>query len=156
MRRVVFLAICTMFTSNCDGAMAQSAEASTISECILANAPKVEQAIASLPEATEFLVGSVCIVPITNEQRRIQQLVMEKYRTAQRKICDTKKAEGKSTKIGAGEDSYDPCDMLDQQAGSEPAGWTIFAGKQSDPAATALAAKTLLDLRLSKLSGQSH
>jgi len=124
--------------------------ASPVEQCIRDNAPKVEKAIASLTDAVDFLVNDVCAVQISEQMSALQQATTKKFYANQKKSCDEKKAAGKSTTVSAGQDTYDPCEMLDSQESltTEFAGWTLY-GKQSSPGATALAAKILLDLRLS-------
>jgi len=124
--------------------------APSVEQCIRENAPKVEKAIASLTDAVDFLVNDVCAVQISEQMGALQQATMKKFYANQKKTCDEKKAAGKSTKVGAGQDSYDFCEMLgsEESTATEFTGWTLY-GKQSSPQATALAAKLLLDLRLS-------
>jgi hypothetical protein len=141
-----------------EGAARAADVAPPVARCIADNAGQVEGAIPSLPEATDFLVNSVCINVIAEDQRQRQADAMQKWSADQRRKCDAKKAAGQSTKLGAGEDSYDPCAVTDTQDWVQTYSLTLFGGKQTaDPDATSLAARTLLRIRLNRAtSTQPH
>lgn len=141
------------------GSTAQAADVSApVARCIADNAAQVEGAIPSLPEATDFLVNSVCVNVIAEDQRQRQADAMQKWSSDQRRKCDAKKAAGQPTKLGAGEDSYDPCAIADAQDSAQAYSWALFTGRQTaDPDATSLAARTLLRIRLNRATSmQPH
>jgi hypothetical protein len=134
------------------GGMAQTNDAvpKTVADCIRANASKVEQSIEPLTAATEFLVGSVCAQEIAAEAQRVQSEAQQRMIDAAQRACDS----GKSAvpkQQDAGRRGYDACALLEtSKVGVEAGGWTIYAPAPKPPAATALAAKLLLDLRLAR------
>jgi hypothetical protein len=133
------------------GAVAQPSDTlpRAVEECIRGNAPKVEQSIESLTAATDFLVGSICAQEISVETQRVQNQAQQRIVDAAQKACDAQKAETKQQDTGRR--VIDSCTLLEtSKAGLEGAGWTIYAPVVKPPAATALAAKLLLDLRLAR------
>ena len=125
-----------------------------IEECIRMNAPKVEQSIESLTAATDFLVGSICAQEIATEAQRVQNQAQQRMIDAAQKACDTEKA-ADSKQQDAARRRIDSCALLEtSRAGLGAGGWTIYAPAIKPPAATALAAKLLLDLRLARMTAK--
>jgi hypothetical protein len=156
MRSLVAALFATMPLLASQAAWAQSkALPEPVAACISENAPKVERAVTSLPEATSFLVGSVCAAPIAEEQRRESRLMMQNQAKKMQALCDARKARG--AKSGTSEDDYNPCDMVSTfSADAEQAtDWTIFGTLRATPEPTAYGAKLLLDLRLARIGSKS-
>ena len=151
MRAVVMGLICAVSLLT-DGvpAPAQSDSSKAIEQCIRENAPAVEQAVPSLTDAVDFLVSDLCAKPIAEQQERERRESITALQALTKKQCTsrttTSQAEVKS------ED--DPCaltgvDALDLTGGS----YTLYAPGYNKPAEpTALAAKILLDLRISRMN----
>ena len=117
-----------------------------LESCIRDNAAKVEVVEPDLNRAVDFLVSNVCAVPLANdgETRAKQMLAQQKVQT--QAACDKMKSTGAKP---TGEDDYDPCSLVDLPD-MTAAYTTMFQNAGNRPAAaTALAAKLLLDLRLS-------
>jgi len=139
----------TLTALNAPAAEVVTGLASPIAECIATNAAKVEQAVASLPEATQFLVDSVCAAPISAEReaefRARSQMNAEKYK----QLCEIQKQNRQPSQNSDEEDS-DPCRLAAYESTDFP--WTIFDSVTKAPAdATSYAAKLLLELRLSHI-----
>jgi len=120
-----------------------------VSSCISENAPKAEQAIASLNDATSFLVDDVCADVIAAEQNRQSAAEFQKMRDKQHQACVAQKASPGPAKQD--EDDTSACAMDNiYSAYVDQSGWTIFSGvrMEKSPQATAYAAKLLLELRL--------
>jgi hypothetical protein len=123
-----------------------------IAQCLQDNAAKVEQAIAALNTAADFLVNDVCIAPIAEEQQRQRQASTHANFVRQKKRCDAKKAAGQSTVVKSDGGEYDICETYE---GEEPAPYvSLSASTHADPASIALASRLLLDLRLSHATPQ--
>ena len=138
------------------GAQAQEA-AAPVAQCIRDNAAKVEQAIPALNTAVDFLVNDVCVVQVAEEQQKQRTAVLRASFERQKKKCDAKKAAGQSTAIKSEGTSYDPCEMYDGEESSLYSSYasTLSTYTRADPASIALAAQTLLDVRLSR-SARGH
>ena len=119
-----------------------------VEQCIRDNAGKVEQAITSLTEATEFLVVDICAKPIAEERRRGQVAAFAAAK-AQYKKCESEKS-AKSSRPTENDD-YDECALArSQDAGVETI--VVTATETRPPGAMAFAAQTLLSLRLAKMN----
>jgi len=123
--------------------------------CIRENAPKVEQAIPSLNDGVEFLIGKVC-APEASAQLR-QELADAQAET-RRQQCERQKAQ-----TAAGHPPIAGLDMCSTAAGGSNTNYADFllplmmmmrsgSGGIAMPTAdgAALAAKLLLDLRLAR------
>lgn len=126
-----------------------------VEQCIRGNATKVSAAIPNLSEAVDFLIEKVCAKPVADDAAAAQSAGMKQYSDRLRKNCDTWKVSHPNTDTAApsgNEDAYNPCQLADATEGDDGAfNWTIFAGRANSvapPAAVALAAQLLLDLRL--------
>lgn len=125
-----------------------------LERCIRENAPKVELAVNDLSAATTFLTQSVCAnesAAVTQAQMRAQT---EAIRARMQQMCDASKAPGAaSAHVGNGEESYDACQMVQAYGGAEETMLMAnLAPTEGGPAATSLAARMLLDLRLAHTS----
>jgi hypothetical protein len=122
--------------------------APAIAQCINDNAAKVEAAVPDLNQAVEFLVSDVCAESVAAEQAQKARQSAERMQGQWKKVCDEETAEKKKT-------AADYCAVtkigIANAADDEDGGYTIYAPSLSSapPAAIALAAKRLLDLRLS-------
>jgi hypothetical protein len=134
--------------------------------CITSNAAGVEQAIASLEEAVDFLVQKMCAAPLA-EQSSAQQLeAQERMLASQRKrmaaMCDASSAAQPTTVIVEPENGYDywshMCDPEVQAADAEDSFTAVYAlgmniaGPTTSPEATTLASQLLLKLRIDRLN----
>jgi hypothetical protein len=155
------LAICTIGTVllACGPSLASEAELpAPIAACIRDNAAKVEQAIPSLTEATNFLVGSICAEPIAEDQKRRMAEYYRAMAEEQRKQCEAQRRQppGRARQQSPdGEETADPCAMASGYSYQmTTSGWTIFGSSRllgsEPPAAVALAGRLLLDLRLAR------
>ncbi|MES1197585.1 MAG: hypothetical protein ABUL55_03060 [Pseudomonadota bacterium] len=116
--------------------------------CIRENAPKVEQAISDLSAATTFLVESVCAVERSTAQRQQQEQQFAAMRSQMQRQCDARRASGQTPPKATDEDgSFDACQAADAYDNMSAA--VIVNGTYTPPAALALAAHVLVDLRLS-------
>lgn len=117
--------------------------------CIAENAPKVEQAVESLPDAVTFLTGDVCAVPLADEQNARSQQTMREFKDKQAARCAAQKdqPETKTTVL-------DPCQMAELYDGYDVTGGDSYYVAAKTPEATAYAAKLLLDLRLARLNAK--
>lgn len=130
-----------------------------IEQCIRDNAGKVEAAVSNLNDAVDFLVGKMCAVPIAAESARIAKLMQERTAGQWKKMCDEETAATKSTTADgekAAPKAFDYCAMTKIGFLTEPAqgddegvsySYSIALGS-SPPAAVALAAQLILDMRL--------
>jgi hypothetical protein len=141
-----------LFLTNGASVLAQSEATNEIpkpiEQCIRDNAPAVEKAISRLPDAVAFLVSDLCAKPIADEQTRLQRERWAPIQERLRKQCAQRKTKPTPGLDTNGEE--DPCfdmgDVFDFTAGG---------GSQKLPAATALAAKILLDLRIARMNATS-
>jgi hypothetical protein len=127
--------------------------AAPIDQCIRGNAVKVSAAILDLNAAVDFLVEKVCAKPVADDAIAAQRTLMDQYHDRLRKTCETWKAahpNGDAATPG-NEEAYNPCQMADA-TNDEGGGinWALYVTRtgSASPAAVALAAKLLLDLRL--------
>jgi hypothetical protein len=150
------------FTLTATAASAQTAPAdpyaNPIEQCIRDNAAKVEPVIADLNQAADFLVGKLCAVQIadqtTQRLKQIQQNNAERIRS----LCDQQTAAKDDRKSDDSASPVDYCAII-KNASAHP---SLAQAPQYDPwvaggvntnalppAAVALAAQLLLDLRAS-------
>jgi hypothetical protein len=127
---------------------APDALAPPIAQCIDANAAKVEATIDDLSKATDFLVSDVCAESVAAEQARMSKAQMDAEAAQTRTMCE------ESKKHGGGEkdltNTY--CTYVERlSVDAHDMSYTIYAPSLNNApaAAIALAAKRLLDLRLS-------
>jgi hypothetical protein len=133
--------------------------AAPVDACIRGNAAGVEAAIPDLSQGVDFLVGNLCAEPIATEQAR-QSKIDNDRRTAKLKAaCDARKPHpGKpddkdymslmcSYQIGVLTETNNDDD---QDVVTAYVGFSGVGGGRP-PAAAALAARLLLDLRLAHL-----
>lgn len=144
-------------------ARAADALAPDVSQCISANAPKVEAAIADLNQAVDFLVTDVCAEPLAAQQARESRRTSEQQTARWKKMCDDSQADAKKDPSNAdaakGYEAW--CGTLKYGFLTTPnddedeSGYTIFSAlTPRSPAAVALASRLLLDLRLSHAGKQ--
>ncbi len=121
--------------------------AAPVDQCIRDNAAKVEKAVADLNQGVDFLVNNLCAEPVAAEQARQTKATMDKQAVRWQEACDKEKATpgGASGGMGAMCSSFQ-MGML--SGASEEDEGPYFAGFHP-PSAVALAARLLLDLRLS-------
>lgn len=126
--------------------------APAIAQCINDNAAKVEATVEDLGKAVEFLVSDVCAEPVSAEQSRVLKAQTEAQAAQMQKMCDESKTQSTSAKSDKGAGNV-YCSYVRASFLTEPGemSYTIYAPSLSSapPAAIALAAKRLLDLRLS-------
>lgn len=125
--------------------------AAPVEQCIRGNAIKVSAAIPDLSQAVDFLVDKLCAKPIAEDSAAAQRAAMQKYADRQRKNCDDwKKSHPSAAPASGNEDQANPCQLASMMGDDSAFSWTIVAARPtvSPPAAVALAAKLLLDLRL--------
>ena len=132
--------------------------ATPIEQCIRDNAAKVEAAVPDLIQSVDFLVSDVCAVSVAAEQTRQQQLANERRYSQWDKMCEAQKAARKNAKPDADSDKNMAafCDnnnmfrvgFITEPASDDDSG-TSYIGGAKPAAAVALAARLLLDLRLS-------
>ena len=120
-----------------------------VAQCIRGNADKVEQAIPSLKEGAEFLVNTLCAVPVGSEARlREQQHWFGRLRDMTRADCAARKPNPSPPSDNA---RPDPCTATDKEwmqpanTSSDP---EVYAPYRAPADALSFAAKLLLDLRL--------
>jgi len=129
--------------------------AAPIEQCIRGNAAKVEAAVPDLSQAVDFLVGKICAEPIAKENARVLRNQQERMAADWQKMCDEEKAAKRtnSTTTDRQNMGVDYCALGKVGfAGIDPYtdddnGGPMYIGAGS-PAAIALAARLLLDLRL--------
>jgi len=138
----------------CPPASAQATEPSdAVRTCIATHAPAVEKTVPSLKEATEFLVGQVCLAPVTADNMAYMQARNAEYQAKLEERCA-----GRET---GSSDTFDPmaamCANLDMSLGMDMGYAAIFfesgtylGGGAAAAPATSLAAQTLLKLRSAK------
>jgi hypothetical protein len=117
--------------------------AAPVERCIRDNASKAEAAIPDLNEAVDFLVLKICAEPIADEQARRNRVAQQKMLEDMQRQCEDAKAKGDKDMVQA--------DCMNGRIGftgleqyMEDSAITI-----NEPRATTLAARLLLDLRLS-------
>lgn len=135
-----------------------------VKACIASNAPAVDRAFESINEGTDFLIGKICSGELADQMRAEQEarsVRMKAEQEARRKeMC----ANQDKDDIDARNNPFNPQSYLammcnnpaaDYMAGvSEPFYDSMFFNAQAAPKATALAAKTLLDLRVKRLGAK--
>jgi hypothetical protein len=136
--------------------------ASPIEQCIRDNAGKVEAAIADLNQGVDFLVGKVCAAPIAEHNQERVKLQQQQNALRMRSLCDdqaTAQAAAKSDSAKPENGRFvvngvDYCAVLKSASTStaqplpyDP--WLPAPGivSTNPPAAVALAAQLILDLR---------
>lgn len=125
-----------------------------IAQCIEANAPKVEAAIADLNQAVDFLVTDLCAESIAAENARQAKRASDEQSARIRKMCAERKDDARKDADGA--KTYDAwCSgmsvgFLTDPNDDEGTSYSVLSslGARS-PSAVALASRLLLDLRLS-------
>ena len=120
-----------------------------VAQCIRNNTEKVERAIPSLKEGAEFLVDTICAVPVGSEARvREQQHWFGRLRDMTRANCAARKPDSTPPSDSA---RHDPCTATDAEwmqpanTSSDP---EVYAPYRAPAEALSFAAKLLLDLRL--------
>jgi hypothetical protein len=153
---LLFLLVALLAGTTAPSAAADSKIDPATETCIRDNVLKVERAIDDLGQATTFLTTNICAVPVAAETARRQRQYTEAYNAQWAKMCDEQKATTKTKKKD--ELSFDPCTISATTkigflniagADEEELSSTIYTSGIASPAATALAAQLLLDLRLS-------
>jgi hypothetical protein len=143
-----FLVAAGVFVLTEQQAAAAGELAAPIAACIRDNAPKVEQAIPSLTDGVEFLVGSICAVEVSAINQ--QQMVEQQRRASERwqKWCEEQRRAPQSSTEGQAVDvcAYTKLGFVTEDG----EGWTIYAPTVKPATATALAARLLMDLRLAR------
>jgi hypothetical protein len=125
-----------------------------IAQCLQQNASSVETAEPDLTKATEYLVGSVCVAPIADEQRRLNQLRTKAMADRNRAQCEKRVAEQKVREASRTPNpgrSYEDCERYSEilmDAARFPMAYG--AAGLRPPAAMSMAAKLILDLRLAR------
>ncbi len=156
MRNLAILTVAA-FAVCAAGAAASAAEvAKPVADCIRANASAVEQAVPSLTEATNFLVDQVCAVEVTNETQHQQAMRLQELQDAQLRECEHREAANNNGKPPPNACAqYTAADNTFASFLTGP--FNTFSSMRKLPEASAFAAKTLLDLRLSHSnSGHPH
>lgn len=146
MREFVVLSFAVFFSAVlCMSAVSAEVLGAPVTACINANAPKVEKVISSLSEATTFLADNVCAAEVNAEALRQTKLLAQRFTDEQKASCLAQQAKLPNP-------NPQNCDFI----GTANPFSTLFDGPLSVfapprklPDATELAAKTLLDLRLS-------
>jgi hypothetical protein len=138
---------------------AEAELAAPVAACIRDNAAKVEQAIPSLTDGVQFLVGHICAREVSAEAQRQVAENQRQTRERMRKMCDELAKQPQPQPAG-NERSYLAmfCDPAAMRVGFDAydglgGGYTAYfaiGGAQGGPASTALAARLLLDLRLAR------
>lgn len=137
-------------------ASAESKLAAPLEQCIRSNATKVEAAIPSLKEAADFLVANICAEPVAAENARLTKVRQDKSAQYWKDRCDKEKA---SAKPESEKTAFNACMMLDYTGssdvmlqyddGNDDGETYVYPYGNSVPAAaTGLASRILLDLRL--------
>lgn len=144
------LGLCVLMMLATSGASADEL-AAPVAQCIRDNAPKVEAAVADLDKAVDFLLQDVCAEPLAAEQARASKASSAEQSARWQKLCDENKTKGpkeKSTDISSLYCSSAKIGFLTEP---DDGGWTLYAPSSiaEPPAARALAASLLLDIRLS-------
>jgi hypothetical protein len=138
----------TVFLAGAGCASAEEALDPSIAQCIRDNAPAVEQAVGSLNDAVDFLARKVCAVPVAAFAERVRVDAMKEWSDRMKANCLKTRAH-----TATANDEPDPCDSnFDYTGFSLLATRTGLPETPAPPGATALAAKLLLDLRLSHLN----
>ena len=125
-----------------------------IEKCVRDNAAGVEAAISDLNQGVDFLVGNLCAEPIAAEQARQNKENSDRQAAHWKAMCDAEKAAAR-VKPDAKDPMTNLCSSMRIGFLTEPNGgedgedtYISLAGGAKPPAATALAARLLLDLRL--------
>ena len=140
--------------------------AAPIEQCIRDNAPKVEAAVPDLNQAVEFLIGNVCAQSVAVEQVRQRQLADDRRAAEWDKMCETQKATKRDGKTGAdvdqsmaamcSEKSVFKVGFITEPRDVDGDELTIYRNVSYPAAAVSLAARLLLDLRLSHTKSRPH
>jgi hypothetical protein len=122
--------------------------AAPIAQCIRENAPKVEHTVASLLDATSFLVDEVCATETASEIQHQREI---KYKEAQER---EKQKRACQTKAGSDTNALAACNTQNAETTFTsvsqffPTG--VLPASKLLPEVTSYAAKELLRLRLSQ------
>jgi hypothetical protein len=132
--------------------------APAIETCIRDNAASVEKAIPDLNQAVEFLAAKVCAVPVEAERQRLAKALADRQAEKMKAACARQqKAQKDVTPPSPDEDNFDVCSDNGVDFEGFSALYVTGYINNAPPAATALASKLLLDLRLSNSkSRQTH
>ncbi len=123
-----------------------------LEQCIRTNAVKVEASVPDLDKAVEYLVAEVCAVSTADQLAQQAKAASDAQAAQMKAVCDKRKASAKSS-----DDEDDGCDSIDFAGGSVLYASGFSSLMTAPPAAKALAASLLLDLRISHLkTGSSH
>lgn len=155
----------TLFSPDAANAQIVTGEpTASLKTCIITHAPAVEQAISSLDEAVEFLVQKTCNAPLAEQADQQQAEQIQKFTASQKARTEAMCKSTEGSKPPAASDDEDGsfymrqmCDpaVLALNDGSEYAAMTssMFRGNlvAQSPAATSLAAQTLLKLRIDRM-----
>ena len=146
MRKFVVLSFAVFFSAAlCMSADSAEVLGAPVSACINANAPKVEKVISSLTEATTFLTDNVCTVEVNDEALRAAKLLAQQ-------VIDNQKASCVAQQAKLPKPNPQICDFIGPAnpfSAIFDGPLAAFSPPRKVPDATELAAKTLLDLRLS-------
>lgn len=133
-----------------------SAYPGLVEDCIQENAPKIELAFQDLNQGADYLVLKVCAVPIAEETARRQRAIQEASAARAQQLCDQQNAATAGDKPANGASAPSPnycalAKLLSQTLSAQPFRfdpWSPIApAGTAPPAAIAMAAKLLLDLR---------
>ena len=132
--------------------------APAIETCIRANAANVEKAVPDLNQAVEFLAAKVCAVPVETDRQRLAKEAADRQAEKMKAACARRQKADKDAASSPQDEEYgDPCAMADMDFDGGSAFYVSGTLFNVPPAATALASKLLLDLRLSNSkSRQTH
>ena len=121
-----------------------------ISQCLRDNAAAVETAEPDLTKATDFLVLDACALPVAREQQRQNTQRLKEAADRNRALCLDRVAQQKQQDQAAARPgrSYENCDLNYNNAVANSPLLPVLAIPQRNPAAIALAAKLILDLRV--------
>ena len=138
---------------NNDAAPAVDGMTPAIAECLQKNAAAVEAAEPDLTKATDYLVADICAQPVAEEQRRITAIRTEQVAQRNRAQCQARVAQQKqqdeSVTPPRNGRVYENCDLsYDNAVANAQMLPVIINIPQRPPAAIALAAKLILDLRV--------
>lgn len=156
---VIVLLLCGLIAAS-QARAGETALAAPIEQCIRDNAVKVSSVVPNLNEAVDFLVDKVCAKPIADDAAAQQAVVMKQYSEQLRKNCDAWKSAHPNADTASSEDdeAVNPCQLSSMTGEDGGINWMIFTSRvapAAPPAAVALAAQLLLDLRLAH-TNQNH
>jgi hypothetical protein len=171
MRTSKILAIALFAASSVNGLQTAVAQVTTnlepsaaVKTCITKNAPDVERAMESLTEGVDFLTGKICASEIADQalawsdEKAKEQAAA--YRASAKKMC-----EAQAQAAGASDTADRRVSYLDAMC-TDPEGdimgldmnggmsFGYYLNQANLPKASALAAQTLLQLRLKRLAAK--